>query len=55
MGYQELASLASAALDAGYRDEARTLIEFALAKTPASETELRRTLESRLKDLSAPR
>jgi tetratricopeptide (TPR) repeat protein len=53
--YQELASLASAALDAGYKDEARTLIEFALAKTPASESELRHTLESRLKDLSAPR
>ena len=55
VGYQELASLASAALDAGYTDEGRTLVEFALAKTPASETELRRTLESRLKTLPAPR
>jgi hypothetical protein len=55
VGYQELASLASAALDAGYPVEGRTLIEFALAKTPASEVELRRTLESRLKTLSATR
>ena len=55
VGYRELASLASSALDAGYPAEARTLIEFALAKTPASEAELRKTLESRLKTLPAAR
>jgi len=55
VGYRELASLASAALDAGYTDEGRTLVELALAKTPASDTELRRTLESRLKSAPAPR
>ncbi len=54
-GYEELASLASSALAAGHPGEAKTLIEFALAKTPASEAELRRKLESQLKSLSATR
>jgi hypothetical protein len=52
-GYRELASLASAALDAGHEEEARSLIQFALAKTPASEPELRRGLEAKLRALSA--
>ena len=55
VGYKELASLASAALDAGYTDEGRTLVEFALSKTPASDAELRRTLESQLKSSPAAR
>ncbi|MFI5317301.1 MAG: hypothetical protein ACHQ6T_16495 [Myxococcota bacterium] len=55
VGYRELASLASAALDAGREAEGRSLIEFALAKTPAGEAELRRTLEARLRSLAAVR
>ncbi len=48
VGYRELAALATAALDAGDMEIGRTLVQFALAKTPASETELRRSLEARL-------
>jgi len=55
VGYRELASFASAALDAGRTEEGRTLLEFALAKTPASEAELRRTMETRLRSLSSGR
>jgi hypothetical protein len=55
VGYQELASLAGAALDAGHEDEARTLLEFALAKTPPTAVELRRSLEGRLRALAPTR
>ena len=55
IGHEELASLASAALDAGHEAEGKTLLEFALAKTPASAPELRRQLEAKLRSLSATR
>ncbi len=55
VGYQELASLAVAALEAGHEGEGRTLIEFALAKTPASEAELRGKLEAKLRSLPPSR
>jgi tetratricopeptide (TPR) repeat protein len=55
VGYQELASLALAALDAGHELEGRTLLEFALAKTPASEAELRGKLEAKLRSLAPSR
>jgi hypothetical protein len=55
VGYQELASLAVAALEAGHEAEGRTLLEFALAKTPPSAAELRRSLEKRLQALAPTR
>jgi len=51
VGYRELASFASAALDSGHTDEGTRLLEFALLKTPPSEAELRKTLENRLRSL----
>jgi tetratricopeptide (TPR) repeat protein len=53
--YQDLASLALAALKAGRDAEGRTLLAFALAKTPESEAEMRRGLESRIRSLDASR
>ncbi len=55
VGHQELASLAIAALEQGQAAEGRTLLEFALAKTPASEAELRRKLEAKLRSLPPSR
>jgi tetratricopeptide (TPR) repeat protein len=55
IGHEELASLAGAALDAGHQAEGRTLLEFALAKTPASAPELRRQLEAKLRALPPSR
>jgi tetratricopeptide (TPR) repeat protein len=48
VGYQDLASLAAAALDAGHEAEGKTLLEFALAKTPASDAQTRAQIEARL-------
>jgi hypothetical protein len=55
VGYQELASFASAALDSGHTAEGTKLLEFALLKTPASEPDLRKTMENRLRSLAAAR
>lgn len=55
VGYQELASLAVSALDAGHVAEGRSLAEFALAKAPPSAAELRRSLEARLRALPPTR
>ncbi|HXZ84599.1 MAG TPA: hypothetical protein VEI82_03825, partial [Myxococcota bacterium] len=55
VGYDDLVSLANAALDAGHQSEGRTLLEFALAKTPPSEAALRAKLEARLRSLSPAR
>jgi hypothetical protein len=55
VGYKELASLASSALDSGHTVEGTRLLEFALLKTPASEAELRKTLENRLRSLGVTR
>ena len=55
VGYDDLASLANAALDAGREAEGRTLLEFALAKTPPSEGALRAQLQARLRSLSGTR
>jgi tetratricopeptide (TPR) repeat protein len=52
VGYRELASLGGSALDAGHTAEGKSLLEFALAKTPPNETELRRSIETRLRSLS---
>lgn len=51
VGYQDLASLAAAALDAGHEAEGKTLFEFALAKTPASDAQAREQIEARLRAL----
>ena len=51
VGYRELAALANAALDAGDGAVGCQLAEFALVKTPGSETELRRSLEARIRSL----
>jgi tetratricopeptide (TPR) repeat protein len=55
VGYRELAALANTALDAGDVAAGRTLLEFALAKTPPEEAELRRSLEARLRTSSPAR
>ncbi|HXX48755.1 MAG TPA: hypothetical protein VEN47_11030, partial [Myxococcota bacterium] len=52
VGYADLASLADAALDAGHEAEGRTLLEFALAKTPPSDAATRARLDARLRGLS---
>ena len=51
VGYRELATFAKSALDAGHTDEGARLLGFALAKTPASEVDLRRSMELLLRSV----
>ena len=55
VGYEELASLAYAALDAGHEVEGRTLLEFALRKAPPEAAEVRARIEAKLRELPASR
>jgi len=52
VGHQDLAALAAAAVDAGHEGEGKSLFEFALAKTPASDTATRQQIEARLRALA---